>query len=55
MKAKEILSSLYKVQSQKTKLKRLVQTAFDELHLLETTTMLLIQDLQQEVKRKKKK
>jgi hypothetical protein len=52
VKLKEILTRLYKVQSQKTKVKRLIQNAFDEIHKLEIEAMLLIQDLQKEVKKK---
>lgn len=51
MKQTELLRRLYEIQKLKSKTKRLVQEAFDTIHLLETTTMLLIQEIQKERKK----
>lgn len=52
MKDKELLKRLYEVQRLKSKIKALIQETFDTIHLLETTTQLLILEIQP--KRKKK-
>lgn len=52
LKNQELLAKLYEIQRLKSKAKRAVQEAFDTLHLLETTMMLLIQDIQAERKKK---
>lgn len=51
MKNKDILKRLYEVQKLKSRVKRLVQEAFDTTHLLETTVLLLIEDLHKEKKK----
>lgn len=51
MKDKDLLKKLYEVQKLKSKVKRLIQEAFDTIHQLETTVMLLIEDIQKRGKK----